>query len=269
MRAVRGTGLVLLHAPILTLPFTGMGRSGWLAFAIGYVVVMFAVGAALHRGFAHHGFGAPAPVRVVLALLCGAIFADPIGFAGRHRLHHRWSDTERDFHGPRHGRWFAWIGHLLEDGYPEATLTAETRDLARHRELAWIHRHPLACGLAAMALTLALGGWRIFAAGYCLPWCLVAIHGSSAVNYFCHRTGARRYDTPDRSTNHPLLAVLLLGEGWHNNHHHYPAAARAGFFWWECDVLYYALRALAALHLVRDVREVPDRVRRTGRLART
>ena len=56
-----------------------------------------------------------------------------------------------------------------------------------------------------------------------------------------------------------LLAILTLGEGWHNNHHHYPASARQGFYWWEFDVSYYILKALSTVGLVWDLRPVPER----------
>ena len=67
-------------------------------------------------------------------------------------------------------------------------------------------------------------------------------------------------DRPDTSRNNLLLALLTLGEGWHNNHHHYQASARQGFFWWEIDVSYYVLRALAAVGVIWDVREPPAHV---------
>ena len=59
-----------------------------------------------------------------------------------------------------------------------------------------------------------------------------------------------------------MLALITLGEGWHNNHHHYQVSTRQGFFWWEIDVTYYVLRALAAVGLVWDLHGVPDHVRR-------
>ena len=266
MRALRAGGIALLHVPVLTLPFLTLGAREWLAFAAFYLVVTFAIGAALHRYFAHRAFRVSRPVQLGLAVLTAAFFADPLGFSGRHRLHHRYSDTGRDFHGPRHGFWFAWLGHLLEDGYPEAQLRAETPDLARYPELVWLHRHGYLCGVTALALTWWLGGYSVLAAGYCLAWCLVAIHGSSAVNYICHTRGRRRYDTGDQSTNNLWLGIAMLGEGWHNNHHHYPGAARAGFFWYEPDVLYWVLRGLSSVGLVSDLREVPEAVRRRGRL---
>ena len=61
-----------------------------------------------------------------------------------------------------------------------------------------------------------------------------------------------------------VLALLTLGEGWHNNHHYYPAATRQGFFWWEIDITYYLLLLLARLHLIWDLRPVPEHVRHGG-----
>jgi len=85
-------------------------------------------------------------------------------------------------------------------------------------------------------------------------------HATYAINSVAHVWGTRRYATPDTSRNNAILALLTLGEGWHNNHHHYCASARQGFFWWEIDISYYLLRGLQALGLVWDVREPPARM---------
>ena len=50
-----------------------------------------------------------------------------------------------------------------------------------------------------------------------------------------------------------MLALITLGEGWHNNHHHYMNSANQGFFWWEVDVSYYSLRALALVGVIAAV----------------
>ena len=54
--------------------------------------------------------------------------------------------------------------------------------------------------------------------------------------------------------------MITGGEGWHNNHHYLPASARQGFTWWEIDPTWYALRALAALRMVRDLKDPPARL---------
>ncbi len=257
IRPVRGLAIALLHVPPLTLLWLPTQRGHWIAFAIGYVVALFALGAGLHRYFAHRAFRTSRAGQLALGLLAAACFGDPIGFAGRHRLHHRWSDTERDLHGPHHGLWAAWIGHLLDDGYAERDVVAAAPDLVRVPELRWLHRWAFVPAVVTIAAVWAVGGWTMLAAAYCLPWCLVAVHGASAVNYVCHRFGTRRFATADRSTNNALVGLALLGEGWHNNHHRFPSAARAGLRWWELDALYGLLRALERLGLVWDLRPVP------------
>src|SRR6185295_6808260 len=57
-----------------------------------------------------------------------------------------------------------------------------------------------------------------------------------------------------------VLAIITMGEGWHNNHHHFMGSTRQGFYWWEIDVTYYILRAFQAVGLVWDIKEPPARV---------
>jgi stearoyl-CoA desaturase (Delta-9 desaturase) len=265
MKNLRGLAIGLLHVPPLTLLWIPTTWVHWIGFVGAYLLVAFALGGGLHRYFAHRAFQTSRPFQLVLGIMAAACFADPIGFAGRHRLHHRWSDTERDLVGPRHGLWSAWIGHLLEDRYSERELVAVTPDLRRYPELLWLHRWSFVPGVVTISLVWLIGGWTVLATAYCLPWCLLGVHGTSAVNYVCHRFGSRRYATSDDSTNHPLLGVVLLGEGWHNNHHRFPNAARSGFLWWEVDVVYYFIRFLAAIDLAWALREVPRRLRQPER----
>jgi hypothetical protein len=72
--------------------------------------------------------------------------------------------------------------------------------------------------------------------------------------------GRRRDATPDTSRKSLIIAVITGGEGWHNNHHYLPASARQGFAWWEIDPTWYVLRGLAAVHVVRDLKDPPARL---------
>ena len=102
--------------------------------------------------------------------------------------------------------------------------------------------------------------WGFFVSTVCL------YHATFTINSLAHGWGRRRYATGDDSRNNWLLAVLTLGEGWHNNHHHYPGAARQGFYWWEFDITYYGLLALERLGLIWDLRPVPARVLESRRI---
>ena len=75
-----------------------------------------------------------------------------------------------------------------------------------------------------------------------------------------HVFGSQRYVTTDNSRNHLLLALITMGEGWHNNHHYYQRSVNQGFFWWEIDPTYYVLRVLSWVGLVWDLHTPPPHV---------
>ena len=95
-------------------------------------------------------------------------------------------------------------------------------------------------GAARASSTWLIAGWPGLVVGFC--WSTVAVwHATFSINSLAHVVGRRRYVTGDQSRNNWLLALLTMGEGWHNNHHAYQASVRQGFRWWEYDPTYYAL----------------------------
>ena len=163
-------------------------------------------------------------------------------------------------HSPQQrGFWWSHMGWFMTP----AGLRTKTRlvgDLLEYPEIRFIDRFdwigPLLLGVGL----LLAGGWEFFVWGFGVST-VVLCHGTYTINFLAHRFGRRRYATKDDSRNNLLLALLTLGEGWHNNRHHYPSAARQGFFRWEIDLTHHALRTLAAIGLVRDLRPVAERAR--------
>jgi stearoyl-CoA desaturase (delta-9 desaturase) len=92
----------------------------------------------------------------------------------------------------------------------------------------------------------AIAGWAGVVWGFVLSTLLV-FHATCLINSLAHVWGGRPYATADDSRNNGLLALLTMGEGWHNNHHHSMSSARQGFLWWQLDVTYYVIRLLAAV----------------------
>jgi stearoyl-CoA desaturase (delta-9 desaturase) len=84
---------------------------------------------------------------------------------------------------------------------------------------------------------------------------ILVYHATFTINSLSHLFGKRRYNTPDDSRNNIWLALITLGEGWHNNHHHYQSSANQGFFWWEIDISYYVIRLMGFCGLVWDIRK--------------
>jgi stearoyl-CoA desaturase (delta-9 desaturase) len=110
-----------------------------------------------------------------------------------------------------------------------------------------------------MALAIGLfvaGGWFALVWGFFVSTTLLW-HGTFTINSLTHVFGRRRYATTDNSRNSGILALVTLGEGWHNNHHYYQRSVRQGFLWWEFDPTYYVLCAFAALGLVWDLHAPP------------
>ncbi len=249
-------GIALAHVIAVSALVVPLGPRDWIALFVFFVLGSFTIAAALHRYFAHRAFRTSRGFQLAMATLVSCLFGDPIGFAGKHRLHHRHADTERDPHGPGQGAWRCWIGHLLDDGgWSEAAIVAAAPDLAAFPELRWLHRFYVVPGIVLTTTILFVGGYGMLVA-YAFVWLTLALHGPALVNYFCHRWGSRRFETADRSTNNWLLAALLSGEGWHNNHHHFPGAAHAGLRWYEWDAAYYMLKVLSWLGLVWDLHVV-------------
>jgi stearoyl-CoA desaturase (delta-9 desaturase) len=257
-----GLMLMALHAaPIIAL-IMGTNRQDWILFACIYPIQAIGIGLGLHRYFAHRSFKTGRVFGFILALMSSCTFGDPVGFAGKHRLHHLHVDTDKDVHTPRHGIWACWIGSLLDNGYSYDEVMNRAQDWQQYPELMLLHRYAKVPALLLITLAFLIGGFSMAAIGICLGAVLL-LHQTSAVNYFAHKRGSRRFDLPDQSTNNWVMGILAYGEGWHNNHHRYPRSARAGLYWWEIDVLYWLIVCLEKFGLVWDV-HLPPTLERDG-----
>jgi len=110
-----------------------------------------------------------------------------------------------------------------------------------------------------------LGSWWGLVWGFLVSTVLLW-HGTFTINSLSHMIGRRRYRTTDNSRNSLVLALITMGEGWHNNHHYYQRATNQGFFWWEIDLTYYLLRLLSAVGLVWDLHRPPEHVLEANRV---
>ena len=240
-------------------------RSGvtWPAFSLDfglYWLRMFAITGGYHRYFSHRAFATGRGFQFVLAFLAQTTGQKSVlWWAAKHRNHHLHSDTELDPHSPRQGGLYhSHIGWIF-DRRNDPTDLVKVDDLARYPELRWLHRFETLPAVLLGALCFLVAGWSGLVVGFC--WSTVAVyHATFCINSLAHVQGTRRYVTGDDSRNNALLAVLTMGEGWHNNHHAYQSSARQGFRWWEVDATYYVLKLLAVFGLVRDLKTPPQAV---------
>ncbi len=266
---------IILHGACLGVIWVGWSWAAVVTAAALYFIRMFAITGFYHRYFSHRSFKAGRFWQFVFAVVGNsAVQRGPLWWASHHRHHHRFADTDEDPHSPsRHGFWWSHIGWLTSAGnFP--TRREYVKDWARYPELVWLNRYdtlvPFLLAIAlyafgallnATAPQLGTSGAQMLVWGFFISSTML-FHATVTINSLDHMFGSRRYDTPDTSRNNIWLALITLGEGWHNNHHHYAIAARQGFFWWEIDVTYYLLRLMAALGIVRKLRPVPEHVRR-------
>jgi stearoyl-CoA desaturase (delta-9 desaturase) len=118
--------------------------------------------------------------------------------------------------------------------------------------------------LAATAPQLGTNGLQLLVWGFFIST-VVLFHATVSINSLSHVWGKRRFDTSDDSRNNGWLALLTLGEGWHNNHHRWPQAVRQGFRWYEIDITWYGLWLLSKLGIIWDMNPIPEHIQEETR----
>jgi stearoyl-CoA desaturase (delta-9 desaturase) len=262
---------LILHLGCLGVIWTGWSWVAVITAIALYFIRMFFVTGIYHRYFCHKSYEVSRPVQFFMALLAlTCAQRGPLWWAAVHRHHHAHSDDEEDLHSPgMQGFLWAHIGWLTSArNYP--TNYRMVRDFEQFPELRFLNRFdligPLLLGSLLFGFGAALAHWvpqwgtngpQMLVWGFFISTTLL-FHGTCSINSFTHMWGTRRYDTKDDSRNSLLLALVTLGEGWHNNHHRFQRTARQGFYWWEIDVTYYVLKTLSLVGLVRHLRPVPE-----------
>lgn len=268
---VRVIPFLSLHVGCLAVVWVGFSWTALYACVVMYLIRMFAITAFYHRFFSHRAFRTSRPMQFVFAVLGNsAAQRGPLWWAAHHRHHHRHSDTPEDVHSPGClGFWRSHVGWILAQRNFH-TRTRLVKDLARYPELVFLDRFdwlvPLLTGLA----TLGLGYWLGVAVpqsgtgpGQMFVWAflistVLVFHATCAINSLAHMWGSRRYENADDSRNNWVLALITLGEGWHNNHHRFPGRVRQGVKWWEIDLTYLVLKGMAWAGLIWDLNAPPD-----------
>ncbi len=249
-----------MHLAPLAVILTGSNFVDWIVCIALYVARMFWITAGYHRYFSHRAFKTNRISQFLLAFFAQtSVQKGVLWWASHHRFHHRYSDQHDDAHSPvQHGFWQAHCGWILSDKTSHVKWKY-IKDLSKYPELVWLDKyHQIPAILLALTCYL-VGGWSMLLIGFVLST-VVLFHGTFTINSLSHIWGKRRFKTTDGSRNNFLLALITLGEGWHNNHHFFPHSARQGFFWKEIDITYYVLWFMRLFGVVRDMRPVPARI---------
>ncbi|MBL8023296.1 MAG: acyl-CoA desaturase [Elusimicrobia bacterium] len=262
------SAFALVHLVCLAAFWTGVTKGALALFAASFLLRKFGITAGYHRYFSHRTFKTNRIGQFVLAwLACSAAQKGPLWWAGHHRSHHQYSDTPEDMHSPmQKGVWYAHMGWILDTKFDETNFKT-IPDFARYPELRWLNKFFLVPPILWAGVCLLIGGWPGLIWGFFIST-TVLWHTTFLINSACHLFGRRRFQTRDQSRNSFLLALVTLGEGWHNNHHYYPSSVNQGFYWWEVDITYYVLRFFNLFGIVWNLRLPPKKVLDEGLLAR-
>jgi stearoyl-CoA desaturase (Delta-9 desaturase) len=261
-------------AAVVSLWGRGLGASDAIAFVTMYVVTGLGVTVGFHRLLTHRSFEAPGWTRALLAAAGSmAVQGSVISWVAAHRRHHAFADKEGDPHSPHleadegitgvlKGLWHAHIGWLFDEHKTSQERWAP--DLLKERSVVVIDRLFPALVVATFvfpavigwALTGTLAGaFTAFLWGG-LARVFLLHHVTWSVNSICHFYGRQPFETKDHSTNNWPLALISLGESWHNNHHAFPTAAVHGLGRFQVDISGLVISAMERLHVARRVKRV-------------
>jgi len=261
---------VILHSGLLLLIWVGWSPTAMIAAVALYIVRMFAITGFYHRYFSHRTFKTSRAMQFIIAVWGNtAMQRGALWWAANHRHHHQHSDQQEDIHSPgQQGFWWSHIGWITcQKNFP--TDYSRIKDLKKYPELVFLNRYdqlvPWLYGVVMYGTGILLENYFPalgVTAGQFFVWTffvstVALLHGTLFINSLAHVWGKQRYKTDDDSRNSLLLAIITLGEGWHNNHHRYPHSTRQGFHWYEIDPTYYGLKIMSWLGLIRDLRRVP------------
>ena len=259
-------GFILVHLLPLMAFFTHVTTFDWIVCISLYVIRMFFVTAGYHRYFSHRTFKTSRLFQFFLAFMAETSAQKGVlWWSAHHRTHHKYSDTPHDPHSMKlYGFWYSHLGWIIGPDYEDTDYNL-IKDLTKYPELHWLSKYylipPTILGIAVFYLGVYVNGSGLstLLIGFFLSTVLL-YHGTFSINSIMHKFGRARYKTGDESKNSLWLALISLGEGWHNNHHYYQSSTRQGFFWWEIDITYYVLKLLSVFGLVWDIRQVPEHV---------
>ncbi|XP_059475217.1 acyl-CoA Delta-9 desaturase-like [Neocloeon triangulifer] len=228
-------GIFIFHAVATYGFFVTITQGYWLTvfwmYGMGQLGGIGVTGG-VHRLWTHRAYKAKLPLRIILAMLFSLSGQNSIfDWVRDHRVHHKFSETNADPHNANRGFFFAHVGWLMQKKHPAVIENGRKVDMSDvlsdpvvqfHLRHFWTLK-VLLCGVLPMVVPALFWGetWRIsfynMAARY-----MFGLNFTWLVNSAAHIWGHKPYDRFIQPTENRIVAVLALGEGWHNYHHVFP-----------------------------------------------
>jgi stearoyl-CoA desaturase (delta-9 desaturase) len=236
-----------------------------------FTVMYFATGMSItggyHRLFSHVSYVAHPFVKMFYLIFGACAMQNSVlHWSADHRVHHRFTDTDLDPYNAGRGFWWSHMGWIICKRY-EKTEYSMIKDFTIYPEIMWLNKYHLVVSVLYATFCFAVGalagrlfpeagisGLQFLIWGYFLSTVFV-YHGTFTINSLSHVWGWKRFDVSDESRNNPVLALITMGEGWHNNHHRFPNSARQGLKWWEYDISHGILKVLSWVGFVHSLKK--------------
>jgi len=253
---VTGTFVVVFHIMAVWALFTFSWQNLLAAVITWWVAGSWGIGMGYHRLLTHGGFKTPKFVEYFLTLCATlGLQSGSLQWVTTHRIHHAFTETDKDPHSPREGTFWAHMGWILQgtaQNQPEEVVRRYAPDLLKDKFHVFISKYYYLTFVFVGIGLYFIGGWSMVLWGIFLRQ-VVGWHSTWLVNSATHLWGTRRFETHDDSRNNGLIAAVTFGEGWHNNHHAHPRSAKHGLAWYEFDPNWAQIRFLEKIGLAEKV----------------
>ena len=261
-----GTLFLAVTAVPVYLWFFGLDTFQLILFFVMFFACGFSITIGYHRLFSHRTFEAHWLVRLFTLVFGAATFENSVLlWACEHRNHHKYVDHDDDPYCISKGLFHAHIGWLLFKLDPPPPFD-NVSDLKRDHLVMWQHRHIhwiaalVSFGLPA-TVGFLYGGWVSALGAFLIAGVariVVLQHCTFCINSLCHYLGERPYSSRCTARDSWLMAIVTLGEGYHNYHHEFQYDYRNGVKPWQFDPTKWAIWTLSKVGLARKLRRVPE-----------
>ena len=261
-----GTLFLAVTAVPVYLWFFGLDTFQIVLFFVMFFACGFSITIGYHRLFSHRTFEAHWIVRLFTLIFGAAAFENSVLlWSCEHRSHHKHVDHEDDPYCISKGLFHAHIGWLLFKLDPPPPFD-NVSDLKKDPLVLWQDRHiHWIAALVSFVLPATIGffwgGW-ISALGAFLIAGVARIvilqHCTFCINSLCHYLGDRPYSSKCSARDSWIMAIVTLGEGYHNYHHEFQYDYRNGVKPWQFDPTKWVIWILSKFGLARKLRRVPE-----------
>jgi stearoyl-CoA desaturase (Delta-9 desaturase) len=232
----------------------------WIIIAVAHYLTMMGVTALYHRHYTHKSFTLNKAVEIGLLFLSTlALQSSVIRWAGDHKMHHFYTDSNKDPYNIKEGFWYAhffWMLRKLEYSAPE-NLTCELR---KNKLVMFQHKYyyPIAFFLNILFGLITGYIYQDYLGAFTFLVLLrlfLGHHATWSINSIAHYFGSKPNSKKESARNNFLLALITMGEGYHNYHHSYPADYRNGTKWYDFDPTKWFIWILSKLRLAKKLKK--------------